>query len=49
MIIALGTGHGKSIIIQVLADLLINLGKKHVLIVCINEFLAYYARSLYGT
>ena len=29
--------------------MMINTGKKHVLIVCANEFLAYWGRSRYGT
>lgn len=39
IIVTLGTGHGKSLLIQLFADMLIKNNQK-VIIVCLNEFLA---------
>jgi hypothetical protein len=49
MLVSLDTGHSKSLIIQLLGDILIGLGKKSVLVICSNKFFAYYGRSHYGT
>ena len=46
--VSVGTGHGKSVIIQLLADLLALKGKK-VVVVCLNSFLAYWGASTYGS
>ena len=48
LVVTLSTGHGKSIIIQLLADILTALGGK-VLIVCLNNFLAHWGRMTYGS
>jgi hypothetical protein len=48
-LVSVATCHGKSVIIQLLSDILIGLGKKSVLIICANECLAYCVRSHYGT
>ena len=47
-LVSVGTGHGKSVIIQLLADLLALQGKK-VVIVCLNSFLAFWATTTYGS
>ena len=44
----LGTGHGKSVIIQLLADILCSIDGK-VIIVCLNNFLAHWGRVTYGS
>ena len=46
--VSLGTGHGKSVIIQLLADMQAMNGVQ-VIIVCINKFLAYWGQSTYGS
>mmetsp|Transcript_20010 Transcript_20010/g.14722 ORF Transcript_20010/g.14722 Transcript_20010/m.14722 type:complete len:151 (+) Transcript_20010:235-687(+) len=38
--VTLGTGHGKSVIIQLVASAMATLSQKKVLIVCLNPFLA---------
>lgn len=48
VIVTLCTGHGKSIIIQLLADILVELSG-NVIIVCLNDFLAYCSRENYGS
>lgn len=47
-LVSVGTGHGKSVIIQLLADLLALQGKK-VVIVCLNGFLAFWGANTYGS
>lgn len=44
---SLGTGHGKSIIIQQLAEMVSSTVNK-VYVVCLNDFLAHYGRKVYG-
>jgi hypothetical protein len=44
-----GTGHGKSVIIQLLADMFVLAGKTKVLIVCANDFLKHWGEHNYGT
>ena len=48
MLVSVGTGHGKSVIIQLLADMLALQGK-YVVVVCLNSFLAFWASSTYGS
>ena len=48
LILTLSTGHGKSVIIQLLADILSHLEGK-VIIVCVNNFLAHWGRTVYGS
>jgi hypothetical protein len=48
VITTLCTGHGKSIIIQLLADILVEVSGP-VIIVCLNDFLAHWARTNYGS
>jgi replicative superfamily II helicase len=47
-LVSVGTGHGKSVIIQLLADMLAIQGKK-VVIVCLNSFLAFWGSNTYGS
>jgi hypothetical protein len=49
LIVQVGTGHGKSVVAQLEADMLIATGTKKVLIVCTTEFLAHYGSHIYGT
>ena len=49
MIVSVDTGHGKSVVIQLLADMLVKNGAKNVLIVCLNDFLSYFGEEKYGT
>ena len=48
IIFALGTGHGKSVIIQTLANMKSIAGER-VIIVCLNYFLAYWGRTIYDS
>jgi len=48
IIVTLGTAHGKSLIIQMLADILVEYSQK-VIIVCTNNFLAHSGRKYYGS
>ena len=48
IIVTLCTGHGKSVIIQLLADMLEQVDD-NVIIVCMNEFLAHQGRTIYGS
>ena len=48
VLVSVGTGHGKSVIIQLLADMLAIQGKK-VVIVCLNSFLAFWGSTNYGS
>jgi hypothetical protein len=48
MIVSLGTGHGKSIIIQLIADIISMLNEK-VIIVCLNNFLSFWGKTKYGS
>ena len=48
IVVSLGTGHGKSVVIQLLADILSNLGFE-VMIVTLNNFLAHWGRKNYGS
>lgn len=48
IIVTLGTGHGKSLLIQLLADILIE-NRQKVIIVCLNDFLASQGRRRYGS
>ena len=47
-IITLSTGHGKSVIIQLLADILAAIDGD-VIIVCLNNFLSHWGRMNYGS
>jgi hypothetical protein len=47
-LVSVGTGHGKSVIIQLLADILA-LQSKKVVIVCLNSFLAFWGSTTYGS
>ena len=49
IIASLGTGHGKSVVIQLLAQLLEVTGKGKVLIVCLNNYLAAQGKLKYST
>ena len=46
--VSLGTGHGKSVIIQLLADMQAMAGT-NVIIVCLNRFLAYWGQNTYDS
>jgi hypothetical protein len=46
--VTLSTGHGKSVIIQLLADILVEISG-NVIIVCLNNFLAHQGRVYYGS
>jgi hypothetical protein len=48
IIVSVGTGHGKSVIIELLADILAAIDGK-VIIVCLNNFLAHWGRMTYGS
>jgi superfamily II DNA or RNA helicase len=48
IMIALETGHGKTLIIQLIADILIRSFCKKVIIVCLNNFLANWAKATLG-
>jgi hypothetical protein len=48
ILFALGTGHGKSVIIQTLANMKSIAGER-VIIVCLNYFLAYWGRTTYDS
>ena len=45
---SVGTGHGKSVIIQLLSDILALQGKK-IVVVCLNSFLAFWGSNTYGS
>ena len=48
ILVSVGTGHGKSVIIQMLADILA-LHNKKVVIVCLQGFLAFWGSGTYGS
>ena len=48
VLVQLGTGHGKSIIIQLLALSLKEKLKKGVVVVCLNKYLAYQSATRYS-
>ena len=47
-LVSVGTGHGKSVIIQLLSDILALQGKK-IVVVCLNSFLAFWGSNTYGS
>src|SRR5688572_17959440 len=48
IVVTLSTGHGKSVIIQLLADILVALDGE-VIIVGLNNFLSHWGRTNYGS
>jgi superfamily II DNA or RNA helicase len=48
IIVALETGHGKTIVIQLLAELLLKFYCQKVIIVCLNSFLAHWAKTSFA-
>jgi superfamily II DNA or RNA helicase len=48
IMVALETGHGKTLIIQLIAEMLLRMICQKVIIVCLNNFLAYWAKSTLG-
>ena len=48
VLVQLGTGHGKSVIIQLLALSLKQKLKKGVIVVCLNKYLAYQSATRYS-
>jgi hypothetical protein len=49
-LIALGTGHGKTMLIQVIANMLaLKFKNKNIIVVCLNDFLAFWGSFIYGS
>jgi superfamily II DNA or RNA helicase len=48
IIVALETGHGKTIVIQLLAELLLKFYCQKVIIVCLNSFLSHWAKTSFA-
>ena len=48
VLVNLGTGHGKSVVIQMLAMVLNSQQNKRVFVVCLNNFLAAQSRIKYN-
>jgi hypothetical protein len=50
LLVTILTGHGKTLLIQMLANIIIENTKDeiHVIIVCLNKFLHTYAEYKYG-
>lgn len=50
ILISLGTGHGKSVLIQIIANMLaLKYKNKTIIVVCLNEFLAFWSSFIYGS
>jgi superfamily II DNA or RNA helicase len=48
IMVALETGHGKTLVIQLIADMLLRMVSSKVIIVCLNNFLANWAKATLG-